>query len=83
MEFRVGDIVAHCPKCGGLQFNLPEEEHSGPYMNYYCAGCGATTMYTMLMAQIGRETLRRKKERLSPDKHKQAGPPPAFLRRNP
>ena len=40
MEFRVGQIIAKCPGCGGMQFKIPENEHSGPRMSYVCAGCG-------------------------------------------
>jgi hypothetical protein len=68
MQFRVGDIVAKCSDCGGTQFKVPAEEHSGPRMNYVCAGCGGAAMYSQLIGQIGREALRRKHERLSPDK---------------
>jgi tRNA(Ile2) C34 agmatinyltransferase TiaS len=67
MEFRVGDIVAKCPECGGTQFKVPPMEHSGPRMNYHCAKCGSASMYAELMGQIGREALKRKHARLSGD----------------
>ena len=65
MEFRVGQINAKCPGCGGTQFKIPEDEHSGPRMNYVCAACGKTEEYAKLIMQIGREALRKRKTRLS------------------
>ena len=65
MEFRVGQINARCPGCGGTQFKIPEDEHSGPRMNYLCAACGKTVEYAKLIMQIGREALRKRKTRLS------------------
>jgi hypothetical protein len=82
MEFRVGDILAKCPGCGGTDFKPPETEHSGPHMGYFCASCGSATIYAKLITQIGRETLRRKKERLSGEPQKQTDSLPSFLRRN-
>ena|SRR5918912_847193 len=68
MEFRVGDIVAKCPRCGASEFKLPDEELSGPYMKYFCASCGTSSVYAELIKQIGREHMRRKTERLAPGK---------------
>jgi ribosomal protein S27AE len=68
MEFRVGDILAKCPRCGATQFKLPDEELSGPYMKYFCASCGTSSIYADLIKQIGREHMRRKNERLAPGK---------------
>ena len=68
MQFRVGDIIAKCPGCAGTDFKVPAEEHSGPRMNYLCAGCGSASMYSQLIGQIGREALRRKHERLGGQK---------------
>ena len=65
MEFRVGQINARCPGCGGTQFKIPEDEHSGPRRNYLCAACGKTVEYAKLIMQIGREALRKRKTRLS------------------
>jgi transposase-like protein len=65
MEFRIGQISAKCPKCGATQFKIPREEHSGPRMNYLCAGCGEASQYSKLMTQIGRQVLQQRKERLS------------------
>lgn len=65
MEFRVGQIVAKCPGCGGTDFKPPEDEQSGPRMDYYCVGCGRASMYAKLVAQIGRESLRKRRERLT------------------
>jgi hypothetical protein len=36
-------------------------------MKYACRSCGAAWTYARLIGQIGRETMRRKNERLSPD----------------
>jgi DNA-directed RNA polymerase subunit RPC12/RpoP len=65
MEFRVGQINAKCPGCGGTQFKIPEDEHSGPRMNYVCAACGKTEEYAKLIMQIGREAQKQRKTRLS------------------
>ena len=65
MEFRIGRISAKCPKCGATQFKIPREEHSGPRMNYVCAGCGQTSQYSKLVSQIGRQVLQQRKERLT------------------
>jgi len=82
MEFRVGSIRAQCPGCGGSDFIAPPAERAGPYMKYACAGCGAGWTYARLIGQIGRETMRRKNGRLSPDEEKMTKSVPAFLRRN-
>lgn len=82
MEFRVGNIRAKCPGCGGTDFRPPPEEHSGPYMKYACAGCGAAWTYARLIGQIGRETVKRKNERPSPDDDKLTRSLPQFLRRS-
>jgi transposase-like protein len=89
MEFRVGNIRAKCPGCGGTDFTPPPEEHSGPYMKYRCAGCGSAWTYARLIGQIGRETMRRKGsgssssgDRLSPEDDKLTRSLPHFLRRN-
>jgi transposase-like protein len=65
MEFRVGQIIAKCPGCGGTRFKIPENEHSGPRMSYVCADCGKASEYSKLVTQIGREALRQRKTRLS------------------
>ena len=82
MEFRVGNIRAQCPGCGGTDFMPPPQERAGPYMKYACAGCGAGWTYARLIGQIGRETMRRKNGRLSPDEQEMTKSVPAFLRRN-
>jgi hypothetical protein len=65
MQFRVGQIIAKCPGCGGAQFKIPEHEHSGPRMNYVCADCGKSSEYSKLVTQIGRQVLQQRKARLS------------------
>jgi transposase-like protein len=65
MEFRVGDIKAKCAKCESTQFKTPDEEESGPHAKYYCAKCNTTTTYAELMSQIGREALRRRREKIA------------------
>lgn len=82
MEFRVGNITAKCPGCGGSDFIPPPEGRPGPYMKYSCVGCGAAWTYARLIGQIGRETVRRKNERLSPAEEKMTRSLPYFLRRN-
>ena len=82
MQFRVGQIVAKC-SCGSTEFGIPAEEQAGPHMNYACAECGHVTQYSQLVAQIGREASRQRKERLAPpasgSPSSEAGP--AFLQR--
>ncbi len=82
MEFRVGNIRAKCPGCAGTDFMPPPDERSGPYMKYACAACGAAWSYARLIGQIGRETVRRKNGRPSPDEEKMTRSLPYFLRRN-
>lgn len=82
MEFRVGNIRAQCPGCSGTDFMAPPSERAGPYMKYSCAGCGASWTYARLIGQIGRETTRRKNERLSSDEQNLTKSVPQFLRRN-
>ena len=65
MEFRIGQISARCPGCGGTRFKIPEDEQSGPRMNYFCAACGRASEYAKLVSQIGREARRQRKERLA------------------
>src|SRR5438067_1090411 len=65
MQFRIGQMVAKCPHCGGAEFKLPANERSGPHMNYLCASCGWPVQYAKLIAQIGREAQRHRRERLS------------------
>ena len=63
MEFRVGQINAKCPACGGKDFRQPETDFSGPQVNYACTRCRAVSPYSKLIAQIGKETMRVRKER--------------------
>jgi uncharacterized Zn finger protein len=63
MEFRVGQIYAKCPACGSKDFRLPDADYSGPQVNYACTRCRAVSPYSKLIAQIGRETMRLRKER--------------------
>jgi len=65
MQFRIGQMVAKCPHCGGAEFKIPANERSGPHMNYICAGCGRPVQYAKLISQIGREAQRQRHERLS------------------
>jgi hypothetical protein len=89
MEFRVGNIRAKCPGCGGTDFVPPPGERSGPHMKYSCASCSASWTYARLIGQIGRETVRRKAapaspagERLTPDEERMTRSLPHFLRRS-
>lgn len=63
MEFRVGQVSAKCPACGGKDFRQPETDFSGPQVNYACTRCRAVSPYSKLMAQVGKETSRLRKER--------------------
>jgi len=82
MQFRVGQIVAKC-SCGSTDFKIPAEEQSGPHMNYMCADCGHITQYSKLVAQIGREASRQRKDRLATPSSEspRSEPGPAFLQR--
>ena len=82
MQFRVGQIVAKC-SCGSTDFKIPAEEQSGPHMNYMCADCGHITQYSKLVAQIGREASRQRKDRLGTPSSEspRSEPGPAFLQR--
>jgi hypothetical protein len=51
-------------------------------MKYACAGCGSAWTYARLIGQIGRETAKRKNERLSPADDKLERSLPQFLRRS-
>jgi hypothetical protein len=83
MEFRVGNIKAKCPGCGGMSFNPPPDDRSGPYMKYACNGCGGSWTYARLIAQIGREVRKRGgTSALSADEEKMTRSLPQFLRRN-
>jgi transposase-like protein len=81
MEFRVGNIRAQCPGCGATDFRPPPGQAAGPHMKYSCMSCDASWTYARLIGQIGRETMRRKNERLSPQESDMAKSVPAFLRR--
>jgi hypothetical protein len=63
MEFRVGQIKAKCPACGGTDFNRPDDNYAGPQVNYACTRCRSVTSYSRLISQIGKETMRLRKER--------------------
>ena len=63
MEFRVGQIKAKCPACGGTDFHKPDDSYSGPQVNYACTRCRSVASYSRLIAQIGKESMRLKKER--------------------
>ncbi|HET7670649.1 MAG TPA: hypothetical protein VFK84_09600 [Burkholderiales bacterium] len=67
MEFRVGQIKAQCPACGGTDFHKPDDKYSGPQVNYACTRCRSVTSYSRLIAQIGKETMRLRKERTAVD----------------
>lgn len=80
MEFRVGNVRAQCPGCGGTDFMAPPSERAGPYMKYSCAGCSASWTYARLIGQIGRETTRRKNA--AREDQQMTKSVPQFLRRN-
>jgi transposase-like protein len=82
MEFRVGNIRAKCPGCEGTDFSPPPDDRAGPHIKYACKACGTAWTYARLIGQIGRETMRRKNGRLSPDEEKLTRSLPYFLRRN-
>ena len=63
MEFRVGQIKAKCPACECTDFNRPDDKYAGPQVNYACTRCRSVTSYSRLIAQIGKETMRLRKER--------------------
>ena len=63
MEFRVGQIKAKCPACGSTDFHKPDDKYSGPQVNYACTRCRSVTSYSRLIAQIGKESMRLRKER--------------------
>ncbi len=66
MEFRVGDIIAKCSGCGGTLFEpLHRNASSGPHSDFCCASCKRQTSYSELIRQIGKESARRSKERLT------------------
>jgi hypothetical protein len=72
MEFRVGQIHATCPACGGKDFRQPESDFSGPQVNYACTRCRAVSPYSRLIAQIGKESMRQRKERSAQAAEKRA-----------
>jgi hypothetical protein len=63
MEFRVGQIKAKCPACDGTDFIRPDDQYTGPQVNYACTRCRSVTSYSRLISQIGKETMRLRKER--------------------
>ena len=63
MEFRVGQIKAKCPACGGTDFHKPDDKYAGPQVNYACTRCRSVASYSRLIAQIGKESMRLRKER--------------------
>ena len=63
MEFRVGQIKAKCPACGSTDFHKPDDKYSGPQVNYACTRCRSVASYSRLIAQIGKESMRLRKER--------------------
>jgi len=63
MEFRVGQIKAKCPACGGTDFSRPDDKYAGPQVNYACTRCRSVASYSRLISQIGKETMRLRKER--------------------
>jgi hypothetical protein len=66
MEFRVGDIIAKCSGCGGTLFEpLHRNASSGPHSDFCCASCKRQTSYSELIRQIGKESARRSRERLT------------------
>jgi RNase P subunit RPR2 len=77
MEFRVGKVTAKCAGCGGTQFATLDDERSGPQMNHVCSSCGQTARYSQLIAQIGREALRQRRERLADEREQRVSRPPA------
>ena len=74
MEFRVGDIIAKCSGCGGTLFEpLHRTASSGPHSDFRCASCKTQTSYAELIRQIGKESARRSKERLTGSRKRTAG----------
>ena len=79
MEFRVGQVHAKCPGCGGKDFRQPEGDFSGPQVYYACTRCRSVSTYSKLVAQIGKETMRLRKEKASEAAEKRTAPPPRII----
>lgn len=81
MEFRVGSITAKCLTCGCTTFEASARETPGRrHSTYCCALCKAATSYSELILQIGHESARRTKARLSLQRERPADERAAILR---
>jgi len=79
MIVRIHDISAHCPSCGGEEF---EQTSAGPLRlpsELKCLSCGMKSRYLTLLDQIGEEAIRRANEAIDNLKNQPGRPrkPPA------
>jgi len=62
MEFKVGQITAHCKRCDGTVFDERRPESGLMHSLFRCTRCGTEASYSDLIMQIG-ATSRRARER--------------------
>lgn len=59
-RFKIGEIVARCPRCGSADFLAQADSE----IELVCAGCRAASPRSALVAQIAREAIDRADELL-------------------
>ena len=70
MIISIGDITAHCPRCGGTAFDPQSEGPLRLASEFKCSACGAGVRYLALLDQIGEEAMRRANEAIDALKKK-------------
>jgi transposase-like protein len=52
VQFRIGDIRAHCPSCKGDEFTFDDGARARNAATFTCDRCGVVTTYAALLDQI-------------------------------
>jgi hypothetical protein len=62
LQVRIGQVSAHCLRCGGRDFLRARRQRTETADGLICASCGTETSRTALLEQITREVIHRAQE---------------------
>jgi hypothetical protein len=64
LQVRIGQVSAHCLRCGGTDFLHARRQRAEAGDGLICATCGTETSRTALLEQITREVIHRAQKAL-------------------
>jgi hypothetical protein len=65
MIVSIGEIQAHCPGCGGVEFDERSRAQLVLDAQLRCTACGRKALYRELLDQIGEQAIKQANESLS------------------